>query len=149
MDPELALINKSNFVVKIFNLSFKTRREELTKFATSFGVKFLHTAILMDASHKSTGMALACVASDEDVRLSLQLMNQQTFQGRPLRISRFSTKTERKGFSSSSSRYYVGANISIKCLNCGLVGHRQKDCTEKPQPLPCHLCAGIDHEAGK
>ena len=153
-DPELALIKKSNFVVKIFNLSFRTKREEVIKFAAKLGVKFLHVSILMDpSSGRSSGNASACVASDEEVRLTLQLMHQQNLesggQSRTLRVSRHSTKTEmvkKKG--RESSRYYMGIDIGIKRNNCGMVGHRQRDCTEKPMVVPSNLCAGNDHDSG-
>ena len=35
----------------------------------------------------------------------------------------------------------------MKCLNCGEVGHKHADCTNDALPIPCHLCAGKDHDA--
>lgn len=62
------------------------------------------------------------------------------------RIS-FGTGGGGSGGGGSSMRYFV-TDISCKCHACGQVGHLQQDCFNDALPIPCHLCAGLDHDAG-
>jgi hypothetical protein len=86
---------------------------------------------------------------DEEVAECIQALQGEDCGGRPLRVQRFIAKKRQSGSMGGrgDSRYF-SEDISCKCHNCGLVGHRQQECTNDSVPLPCHLCAGLDHEAG-
>ena len=48
------------------------------------------------------------------------------------------------------SRYYERlVNIHVKCNRCGEVGHMERECDGTERSMPCHLCAGGDHEASQ
>jgi hypothetical protein len=86
---------------------------------------------------------------DEEVAECIQALQGEDCGGRPLRVQRFVAKTRKSGsLGGRGDARYFSEDISCKCHNCGLVGHRQQECTNDSVPLPCHLCAGLDHEAG-
>lgn len=71
----------------------------------------------------------------------IKLLDGQNYGGREVRAR----SSESKGRPSVGGRYF-GGDISVKCNNCGQVGHRQSECPQEPVPPPCHFCAGTDHE---
>jgi hypothetical protein len=86
---------------------------------------------------------------DEEVAECIQALQGEDCGGRPLRVQRFIAKKRQLGsMGGRGDARYFSEDISCKCHNCGLVGHRQQECTNDSMPLPCHLCAGLDHEAG-
>lgn len=80
-----------------------------------------------------------------DISTLVNKLHGQFCGGRPIRIFNRSNGADRRG--KDNARYF-GIDISKKCVSCGEVGHKVNDCTNKPIPTPCHLCAGKDHEAG-
>lgn len=74
----------------------------------------------------------------------IKLLDGKDFGGRPVR-ARSSESKSRASFGGGNVRYF-GGDISIKCNNCGQVGHRQSECPQEPILPPCHFCAGTDHD---
>lgn len=87
---------------------------------------------------------------DDPVARCIETLQGEDCGGRPLRVQRFLVRKRQSGSlgGRGDSRYFAD-DISCKCHNCGEVGHRQQDCTNDTMPVPCHLCAGLDHDAGK
>ncbi len=86
----------------------------------------------------------------------IDALNGKMCGGRPVRAQKpSSTDVKRRiSFGAGSMggrditlRYFV-TDISCKCNSCGQVGHRQQECINDPLPIPCHFCAGCDHDAG-
>lgn len=84
-----------------------------------------------------------------DVNDCVEALQGQDCSGRPLRVHSTIDHdiVSKKRRSSQGVQRYFGLDLTIKCLNCGEVGHKQADCTNETIPTPCHLCAGKDHDA--
>ena len=73
------------------------------------------------------------------------------FRGRPLRVERYGIvdKSKLRRSTAGSSRYFGGPlGISVKCNQCGEVGHKMAECLVDPV-IPCHLCARTGHDPSK
>lgn len=73
------------------------------------------------------------------------------FRGRPLRVERYGIvdKSNSRRSTAGSSRYFGGPlGISVKCNQCGEVGHKMAECLSEPV-IPCHLCARTGHDPSK
>ena len=71
--------------------------------------------------------------------------------GRQIRIQKASLAQKKRlsfGPNREINNRYFENDISVKCNDCGEVGHRSYECTNDPLPVPCHLCAGTDHDPG-
>ena len=44
---------------------------------------------------------------------------------------------------------YFAPDLTTRCYNCGLVGHRAAECTNERMQKPCFLCARVGHEASR
>jgi RNA recognition motif-containing protein len=97
--------------------------------------------------NKKPGSATIDVASGADLDAAIKALQGADCGGRPMRVQRVEVKRVRRR--SSTSRYFLGTDISIKCNACGLVGHKSADCRSPMAQQPCHLCAGRDHDACK
>lgn len=78
----------------------------------------------------------------------IQSLQGERCGGRPVKVLRYRRDAPSRRSSGSECGRYFADDISCKCHLCGVVGHRQQDCTNDPLPTPCHLCAGKDHDAG-
>jgi hypothetical protein len=81
----------------------------------------------------------------------IDALDGKDFRGRAVRVRSFESngggaRGGRASFGGGASRYFGGDDLSVKCYNCGQVGHRQTDCLQEPTLPPCHFCAGTDHE---
>jgi hypothetical protein len=87
---------------------------------------------------------------NEEVTDCIQALQGEDIGGRPLRVQRYMAKRRQSGsLGGRGDAYrYFSDDIGCKCNNCGQVGHRHQDCTNESAPVPCHLCAGLDHDAG-
>lgn len=145
----------SKFVIAIRNLPYKISEDEISSFAEKLGINFLSIKVARNLlTNEPEGWATAELSSEVEVTSSIQLLHSQPCGGRPVRVSRYQQKNRgslnggndrRNSKGGDGSRYFFD-DISIKCHNCGQVGHRMNDCSERPRPV-CHLCAGRDHEA--
>lgn len=82
----------------------------------------------------------------------IQSIQGKTCGGRALRVQKAyqigDNRRRSSGPGGGSFGRYFERDISTKCHICGEVGHKMQDCTNDKVPVPCHLCAGTDHEAG-
>lgn len=88
---------------------------------------------------------------DVSVKDVLASINKSKINGRLIRAQRVGGAQDirrRSSLNKDNGRYFVADDISFKCNSCGQVGHKVADCTNDPLPVPCHLCAGPDHEPG-
>ena len=129
---------------------------KIKEFAVKHKCEFKTVEIIIDKkSGLPSGSAIATgiLPPGVDEVLYVETLHNEDCGGRPLRVQLSKTagltpRGGKDGGNSGSPRYFGGDAMSSKCSNCGKVGHRQHDCQEEVIPLPCHLCAGKDHEAG-
>ena len=114
--------------------------------AKSYKVDFLEVKIDMK-NNIPNGSATATLKSGSVLEDAISKLNGMDFKGRPIRVIPYAA-SKKKSRLSESNRYYSEERIDIKCNSCGKVGHISDDCEYPPLVNPCHLCAGIDHEAG-
>jgi len=81
----------------------------------------------------------------------LRCLNEKPCKGRPVRLKEeglLSLEGGKRPSLGGGSRYYERlVNIHVKCNRCGEVGHMERECDNSERAMPCHLCAGGDHEA--
>jgi hypothetical protein len=142
----------------LFNLPYNMTTEEIEKISFFYGVKNVIAKLNIDKkTQRPSGSAQIFVQSvgddaeeEEDPNLYLknviQALDGKDFRGRPVRVRSFEMKGGRVSFGGGAVRYFGGDDLSVKCNNCGKVGHRQADCLQEPTLPPCHFCAGTDHE---
>lgn len=138
-------------VVRLSNLPFKASEREIIEFAAKYNIKFISVTIIMDKRRIGlpSGNATATLSSINQVDEAISTLHNESFQGRDIRVS-IDEKAKRTFLSMGNSSRYFGLlnDISLKCLNCGEVGHRQTECKNTDIMQPCHLCAGRDHDPG-
>ena len=129
--------------IKIFNLPYTTRDDDLKNLLNKAGIAVKSSGVDFDRNKRSLGSATITLRSSIDLQRVIDTLNKVSCEGRPLRAVHQSKKGG-GGSSSKDSRYFV-ADIALKCVNCGEIGHKTNDpmCEAKN---PCHLCAGTDHE---
>ena len=123
-------------------------------FGKKYGITFSNVVMNIDKKTNLPSGSALCDISDidkggdqaVDIPGSFSRLHGQLLGGRPIRVS-YAGEKRRNSSGRDNSRYF-GIDISKKCSLCGIVGHKQNDCTNDPIPFPCHLCAGKDHEAG-
>jgi hypothetical protein len=137
--------------VQLFNLPYAAKEEEVRKLVHGLGVK-IKSITLGEGTGKGS---LPQGAASVEVLLSSRSSNCSTpsalltllrgleLGGRSLRAS---IAGDKRRTSLDSTRYFED-NISSKCNACGQTGHVAADCINAALPIPCHLCAGCDHEA--
>lgn len=139
---------KTSTTLRIFNLPYKSTIEDISNFVLQSNIKLENIQIIFDKTNElPSGQAIAEYPSicEDKVNEIIQQLNGKSLDGR---ILRFSINDSKKSIHSNNRRYFGSMNISIKCHQCGEVGHREKECPNDSIPPPCHLCAGNDHEAG-
>ena len=81
----------------------------------------------------------------------LRCIQEKPCKGRPVRLKEeglLSLEGPKRPSLGGGSRYYERlVNIHVKCNRCGEVGHIERECDNSERVMPCHLCAGGDHEA--
>lgn len=137
---------KEKIMFKLFNLPWSITSHQILLNAANHGVTFTSVTLEMNKkTQRPAGTAMAEVDGDVEASEILKALEEKDFHGRPLGIKVFEIRAK-SGRQSDASRYFSD-DISCKCYLCGMIGHKQVDCTNPPMLLPCHLCAGSDHEA--
>jgi hypothetical protein len=162
-------IPADSVTVTIFNLPYVTTKESLIKILTKHGLKIKSAVVGSGDSNDEKKKGLNPGMASVEVMLTLSNTNNSnsskkkndedttpttasniisTIHGLNIqgRIIRACLSDSKRRQSLDNNRYFE-ENISVKCSNCNQVGHTQVDCTLPIQPLPCHLCAGRDHES--
>ena len=127
----------------------------MIQFGAKYGCPLVNVKIGFDKKKNlPSGSASAELAASEgeevDINACVSKLQGEQCGGRPVRVQRSGGSNENRRRLSGvkdSSRYFVN-DITVKCQNCGEVGHKQFECNNEAIPTPCHLCAGKDHEAG-
>jgi hypothetical protein len=88
---------------------------------------------------------------NEEIEECIKTLQGESCGGRPVRVSRIdqSGGSMKNQHGVKDANRYFGGDISSKCNLCGEVGHKQFECMNEPLAMPCHLCAGQDHDAGR
>jgi len=134
--------SSSNIKFKVHNLLYRMTERELYDFITNYNIKVIKVEMGTDSTPQlPAGTAFAYISNEINASEVLSILNGEDCLGRPIRVSEISaTNKNRESF--GQTRYF-DRDISIKCNNCGEVGHRQFEC---PNPLLesfcCHLCGG-------
>jgi hypothetical protein len=124
---------------------------QLMAFALRYGVLLTHVEMGVDKkTRQPSGHAVASLAQGADPVAASGQLNGEICYGRAVRV--FPVRAGgRQSFGGGNcgvgSRYFE-PDISFKCSGCGAVGHKQAECVVPAAPLPCHFCAGSDHDAG-
>eukprot|EP00981_Chlorochromonas_danica_P004259 scaffold859_cov234-Ochromonas_danica.AAC.8 len=134
--------------ITIYNLPYVATEDDVRKVLRKVGIR-IKAVTLGQEDRKKGGLlpgmalleALACPAASNATTI-INLIQGLEVGGRVLRAS---ISGEKKRLSLDSGRYF-DENISCKCQNCGQVGHLAVDCLNPTLPMPCHLCAGCDHD---
>lgn len=126
----------------------------MLQFGSKLGYTLTNVKIGFDKKKNlPSGSASAEIAGgpDVDINACVSALQGENCCGRPVRVQRAVSGSgdarRRLSGGKDNSRYFVN-DITVKCQNCGEVGHKQFECTNEAIPTPCHLCAGKDHEAG-
>lgn len=134
--------------IKIQNLLFRIKEEELIHFGKKFGIEFRHVELLNDQSTgKPNGSAIVHLDANQVVSEACSKLTGEDCLGRIVRAYGLDLQHQKTDSSSAGNRYFE-TDISFKCHNCGCTGHRSNDCTNPQVVVPCHLCGSNSHEPG-
>jgi hypothetical protein len=142
--------------LQIWNLPFGINAEKVKSFGRQCGVEFTQVKLIVDPVRNQVGSAEVDLVAGVDTENAAKVLQAGSVSGRPVRVSVTRSSTERgaealaadqlrRRSNAAESRYF--GSISVKCNNCGGVGHKAATCTEAALVNPCHLCAGKDHDA--
>jgi cellular nucleic acid-binding protein len=147
---------KDGCKVKIANLTYSTTIATIARTCGKYG-PVVDVNILLDDNRQSTGRAYVVFEDHESAVDCANKMNEQTLEGRVIRVSVSSSSSSgRKSVDASSglpgsnmkrkeTRYW-DRDISTKCHQCGEVGHIAVECPNEEKLRSCALCAQIGHE---
>ena len=143
--------------VKIANLTYSTTTATIARTCGRYG-PVVDVNIILDDNRQSTGRAYVVFENQEGAVECVNKMNEQTLEGRVIRVSIASSSSSsgRKSMDLSSglpgismkrkeSRYW-DRDISTKCHQCGEVGHIAAKCPNEEKLRPCALCAQLGHD---
>lgn len=142
----------SDCKIKISNLTYSTNAATIARTCGKYG-PVVDVNIILDDNRQSTGRAYVVFEDHESAVECADKMNEQTLEGRVIRVSLSSSSPSgRKSMDASSgtskrkeTRYW-DRDISTKCHQCGEVGHIAANCPNEEKPRPCALCAQLGHE---
>ena len=134
--------------IKLFNLIYRIQESEIKEFGQRYGYTFQSIELLQDQlSKQPIGAAIVYLTQGTDIIECATALNGEDCLGRPVRVVADGVPRNRDSFSSSNR--YFDKDISFKCNNCQEVGHRSAECPNPGLRQPCHLCASLEHDAGK
>jgi len=137
--------------VKITNIGYTTSLELLTKKVQRYG-SLVEVNLIMDKDKPNLNIGKAYVTFElaECASDFVDKMNEQTLDGRAIRVAIAASNQRRKSTSGKlgnmMARYWE-KDISSKCYRCGEVGHVEAHCTNEEKPKPCPLCAELGHDS--
>lgn len=142
--------------LRVFNLPYRLIPEEFTKIAMEYApewinnLSFVKIKVDMDTKKNLPAGSMSIWVAESNTVEIMDGLEGMECNGRRIRVENLSAKKKdpSKRLSLDKGRYFGSGNISVKCSNCGEVGHMQQQCTNASLPTPCHLCAGQDHDAG-
>lgn len=136
--------------IRLFNLPYAMDANSITLQAKKFGIEFIAVHIEIDQrSNLPSGSASIELAPGLDPSTVAQTLQGEDFGGRPVRVQSDQRRKRRASGGKAEHRYFFSADVvNAKCNICGLLGHTGRQCSLIGAALPCHLCAGRDHEAG-
>ena len=133
--------------LKLGNLPFKMSIQEMKRKLREKKVEFTDLVLDMDKERGiPAGTAVLTLTSAEEWTACFVKLKDAEWMGRPLRVISLDSSRPSMG-GKRDARYYLDAGITKKCVECGQLGHIKRECRNAPLPMPCHLCAGLDHEA--
>ena len=147
----------SIFPLRLFNLPYSATAQDISEWGAQHGVVFCRVELdknlwtqtsqgtaNVEILLKTRGYGSEGAIEDEKQSMLLALHDRQ-LGGRGIAVQRKDVR------GASSLRYFQFSGPSLdltrKCSSCGEVGHTDRHCP-RPASLPCHLCAGPDHDAG-
>lgn len=151
LEPEPELENPQPTSLKLGNLPFKLSLRDLSSALTAKKVNFIDVTLdYIKESGLPAGSALLKLAATQDVADCNEKLKSLELMGRKVYVMSLNCGKHLKG-GIKDVRYFIAGDgdITKKCSKCGNVGHNMRDCNNEPLPLPCHLCAGIDHDAAE
>ena len=141
--------------VKLANLKYTTTTATLARICGTIG-PVVDVNLITDDTGQSTGRAYVTFEDEQSAIECAEKLNEKTLEGRVVYVSVSSSSGSSggrkgadgggKGATRRKENRYWEKDISIKCNNCGQVGHMSRNCPNDGQLKPCGLCAGQGHE---
>lgn len=148
-------LDPSKGKVKLANLKYTTTTATIARICATIG-PVVDVNLITDDRGQSTGRAYVTFEEEQSAIDCVQKLNEKLLEGRVVYVSACSGSSGgrkgagggggEKGATRRKNNRYWEKDISIKCNNCGEVGHMAKDCPKDGQLKPCGLCAGLGHE---
>ena len=137
-----------NGKLRLYNLPYNMDALAVTKAGAAYGYEFVNVVIeIAPSTGLPSGAADIELGPGIVAALAAQALQGEDFGGRPVRVKAGQQKGQRLSGGRASTRYFTTDDVDAICKNCGEVGHVIRHCTAS-NIIPCHLCAGRDHEAG-
>lgn len=142
--------------LKMRNLPFNMTADSISKLVQSkLGLVFEKVTIDREAkTNRPAGTATLTLPAASNTSSYLSFLPTIEFGGRKVVVYDLdkNAKNNHRMPRSSDGRYFghdAGTISTTKCHQCGEAGHKQAECMNDPLPVPCHLCAGLDHDIRK
>lgn len=150
-ENEIAVEAVDNVRIRLSNLPYIMDKAAIIKAGMKYGIQI--TAVTIELDQKTNlpyGSAIVEIDQSTDEATAMQKLQGEDFGGRPVRVQSQQQRKRRASGGRADTRYFAFSDAAeVKCRMCGNLGHTARYCSELKSVLPCHLCAGRDHEAGK
>jgi RNA recognition motif-containing protein len=150
-EDEILLQTAENARIRLSNLPYIMDKAAIIKAGMKYGVQFIAVTIELDErTNLPSGSASVELGQSVDEVTAIQKLLGEDFGGRPVRVQSQQPRKRRASGGRADNRYFAFSDAAeVKCKMCGNLRHTARYCSELKSVLPCHLCAGKDHEAGK
>lgn len=150
-ESEISIQTVDNARIRLSNLPYSMDKDAIIRAGMKYGVHFIAVTIEIDQkTNLPSGSANIEIDHGIDVVSVIQKLVGEDFGGRPVRVQSQHPSKRRASGGRADKRYFAFSDTTeTKCRLCGNIGHTARYCTQLKSVLPCHLCAGRDHEAGK